>query len=100
MRAKLEGFHPDFAHWIEGHAYGRILARPGLSADRRELFAVAALAALGQDRQLASHVRGGLHCGASADELRDALETVGDLIGDRNLQHAQRVVTKFTRQRD
>ena len=87
--------HPVLARWILGHAYGRVLARPGLSPDRRELCAVACLAALGQDRQLASHVRGGLRCGATAGELRDALEAVHDLIGERELRHAQRVVDRF-----
>ena len=48
----------------------------GLGADRRELLAVCALAALGQERQLASHVRGAVRCGATADEVRSALDAV------------------------
>jgi alkylhydroperoxidase/carboxymuconolactone decarboxylase family protein YurZ len=95
VRAELEQGHPVLASWILGHAYGRVLSRGGLAADRRELCAVVCLASLGQDRQLASHVRGGLHCGATAEELREALEAVSDLIGERNLRHAQRVVDRF-----
>jgi alkylhydroperoxidase/carboxymuconolactone decarboxylase family protein YurZ len=95
VRAMLEGHHPDFARWIEEHAYGRVLSRPGLSADRRELLAVAALAALGQDRQLASHARGALRCGATRDELDATLECVADLIEPERLAKAGRVVEKF-----
>lgn len=91
----LRDSHPDFARWIEGHAYGRILTRPGLSAARRELLAVAALAAFGQERQLASHVRGALRCGASESEVVEALQCVRDLIGDARCTAALRVAARF-----
>ncbi|MEM7310625.1 MAG: carboxymuconolactone decarboxylase family protein [Planctomycetota bacterium] len=95
VRTKLEQGHPILASWILGHTYGRVLSRPGLAPDRRELCAVVCLASLGQDRQLASHVRGGLHCGCTAGELRDCLEAIHDLIDERALRHAQRVVDRF-----
>lgn len=95
VRAILEGGHPDFAAWIEGHAYGRVLTRPGLEADRREILAVAGLAALGQDRQLAGHVRGARRCGASREELEAALDAVGDLIRPERLERARRVLERF-----
>jgi 4-carboxymuconolactone decarboxylase len=95
IRAQLEAAHPDFAAWVEGHAYGRILARPGLPADRRELLAVCALAALGQGRQLASHVRGSLRCGATRDELRETLEAVADLLSEERLERARSVLEHF-----
>ncbi len=96
VRAMLEGYHQDFASWIEGHAYGRVLARPGLAGDRRELLAVVALAALGQDRQLASHARGSLRLGATSSELVQALDVVADLIDAEKLERARRVVERFT----
>ena len=96
IRGFLRESHPDFADWIEGHAYGRILTRPGLSADRRELLAVCALAAFGQERQLASHVRGALRCGARAGEVREALECVRDLIGSERTERALRVAARLT----
>jgi len=95
VRAMLARHHPDFAGWIEEHAYGRVLARSGLGADRRELLAVAALAALGQGRQLASHVRGALRCGAQRSEIDGALECVADLLDPERLASARRVVERF-----
>ena len=95
IRDMLRGGHPDFAAWIEGHAYGRVLSRPGLSADRRELLAVAALAALGQEKQLASHARGSLRCGAEPDDVREVLLAVEDLIEPGRFERAERVLERF-----
>jgi alkylhydroperoxidase/carboxymuconolactone decarboxylase family protein YurZ len=95
VRAFLRAGHPVFAAWVEGHAYGRVLGRPGLTADRRELLAVAALAATDQDRQLASHARGSLRCGASAGDLAEALEAVRPLIGAARCERALRIVARL-----
>lgn len=97
VQRRLAGFHPDFADWVLGHAYGRVLSRPGLSADRRELLAVTALAATGQDRQLASHARGALACGATREEVQAALEAVRDLIPARHWERALAVIERFAR---
>lgn len=97
VRAMLERSHTDFAAWIEEHAYGRVLARPGLAADRRELLAVAALAALGQERQLASHARGAVRCGARPDEALSVLDVIAELVPPERLARAREVVAKFAR---
>jgi len=72
-----------------------VLARPGLAGDRRELLAVAALTALGQDSQLASHARGALRLGATRAELRGALDAAADLIRPERLVSARRVIERF-----
>ncbi|HUR28587.1 MAG TPA: carboxymuconolactone decarboxylase family protein [Planctomycetota bacterium] len=95
VRETLRAGHPDFERWIEGHAYGRILSRPGLDPRTRELLAVAGLAALGQDRQVASHARGALRCGAKADEVSEVIAAVADLITPERLERARTVVAHF-----
>jgi alkylhydroperoxidase/carboxymuconolactone decarboxylase family protein YurZ len=67
VRDRLARYHPDIAHWVIGHAYGRVLGRAGLGVLDRELLAVAGLVALGTGPQLDSHVRGALRCGASRE---------------------------------
>lgn len=69
----VEALHPDLAHWMEEHGYGRVLSRPGLSGADRELVTVAALAALGWERQLVSHLRGARHLGAAPAAVERAL---------------------------
>jgi 4-carboxymuconolactone decarboxylase len=97
VRALLEQHSPLFARHVLEHAYGRVLARPGLAADRRELLACAALAALGQGRQLASHARGAVRCGAHPDEVRAVVEAVADLAGPARSADALDVVRRFAR---
>ena len=95
VRAMLAAGHADFATWVAEHAYARVLARPGLSAARRELLACCALAALGQSRQLASHARGSVRCGASHTELVESLELVADRIGPERLERALHIAARF-----
>jgi alkylhydroperoxidase/carboxymuconolactone decarboxylase family protein YurZ len=96
VRAMLARGHPDFERWVLEHAYGRVLSRPGLSPDRRELLAVVALAALAQERQLASHVRGARRCGASDGEISAALEAVSDLMEPGRLEAAHRLIARLS----
>lgn len=95
VRETLERRQPLFARWIEGHAYARVLSRPGLPAATRELLACCALAATAQERQLASHARGALRCGADAAELAAVLLAVADLIAPARLEHARRVIERL-----
>jgi len=97
VRSRLEELDATFAEWIADHAYARVLARGGLSAARRELLAVAALAALGQERQLASHARGAVHCGAERGETLEVLDTIEDLVPAERMERARLVVERFAR---
>lgn len=97
VRARLAAFHPDLGRWIAEHAYGRALVRPGLSPAQRELLAVAALVASGQERQLASHARGAVRCGASPADVRALPSLVGDLVEPERLERARAVLERFAR---
>lgn len=66
--------HPDLAAWMEEHGYGRVLGRAGLGVVERELITVAALGALGWERQLVSHVLGAKRVGASDAAIELALD--------------------------
>jgi alkylhydroperoxidase/carboxymuconolactone decarboxylase family protein YurZ len=100
VRARLESFHPDFSRWIVGHAYGRVLTRPGLEPDMRELLAVAALSALGPDRQLASHARGAVRAGAKPEEVFSVLPVIADLIAPERCERARGVLERFVKNAD
>lgn len=95
VRGMLARAHPEHERWILEHAYGRVLARPGLEPRLRELAAVCALAALGQERQLASHVRGALRCGATREELESALLGLAGLVEPERIERAGRVLERF-----
>lgn len=80
VRAMLQGYHQEFHDFVLEAAYGRILARPALSPQVRELLATGVLAAMDQLRQFVAHARGALQFGSSRAELREVLVTVfGDV---------------------
>lgn len=95
VRALLDGYSRDYAAMIAQHAYGRVLSRPGLDAAEREVFASCALAALGQERQLASHARGAMRCGADHASLVACFDAVRDLMGDERHERALRIAERF-----
>lgn len=97
VRAHLTALDPTFASWIAEHAYGRVLSRPGLDAGARELLAVAALAATGHERQLASHVRGAVRCGATPAEVEATMDAIATLVRQDRLVRARQVVARFAR---
>lgn len=76
LRANVRRLHPDMETWMLTEGYGKVLGRPGLSLERRELVIVAMLAVRGPSvaRQLHSHLRGALRVGASRAEVEGALE--------------------------
>ena len=69
----VRALHPDLAVWMVEHGYGRVLSRPGADVVTRELVTVAALASLGWERQLVSHVLGAIRVGAAPGATRAAL---------------------------
>ncbi|MEE9394478.1 MAG: carboxymuconolactone decarboxylase family protein [Planctomycetota bacterium] len=92
--ADLDRFHPDLGPWILTSAYGGILSRPQLDPATRELCAVAALIVSGDVRQLSSHLRGALHCGASPAKTRAAAERARPFVSPGAWQKAQVIITR------
>ncbi|NJK90159.1 MAG: carboxymuconolactone decarboxylase family protein [Myxococcales bacterium] len=92
VRARLEKLHPEAAAWVLGHAYGRVLSRPGLSLLDRELLAVASLVVLRAESQLKSHVRGAIRCGASPDLVGRVVESLVHHVDSERLAWARQLV--------
>lgn len=90
--SRIERFHPDLRLWIEEHAYARVLGRPGLTAKQRELASIAALVATRQWRQLLSHLRGAMRCGATREEILELLRAMRDLAPPATISKAKRLL--------
>lgn len=97
VQAHLVAHHPTLFDWVSGHVYGRVFGRQGLELVERELLAVAALASLGQERQLASHARGAIRCGAEPEQVKTVLEHLSDQVPESRLARARVVVEKFAK---
>jgi len=74
LRRNVAGLHPDLERWMLVEGYGKVLGRPALPLRTRELCIVALLASQDAREQLYSHLRGALNAGASAEQVRGALE--------------------------
>jgi 4-carboxymuconolactone decarboxylase len=65
--------HPDLAQWMLEEGYGKVLSRPGVSLDVRELCMVALLCMQDAESQLYSHLRGALQTGAAVADVEEVL---------------------------
>jgi 4-carboxymuconolactone decarboxylase len=82
LRVNIRALHPMLDEWMILEGYGKVLSRPELDLQRRELCIVAACAAAGQDRQLQSHLHGALNTGVAPAVVSDALEELRQVIPD------------------
>jgi 4-carboxymuconolactone decarboxylase len=94
LRLNVRDLHPALDAWMVSDGYGKVLSRPGLDLPRRELCVVAACAAMGQDRQLHSHLRGALNVGVAPAALREAIDAIAGLIGAERVRSAQLLLAR------
>jgi 4-carboxymuconolactone decarboxylase len=84
LRHNIDELHPALDSWMIVEGYGKVLSRPGLDLQRRELCIVAACVASGQERQLHSHLHGALNVGVPASVVRESLDALHEVVvGDR-----------------
>jgi 4-carboxymuconolactone decarboxylase len=91
IEAALTALDPDLAKLITEVAYDTVFERPGLDLKTRELLAVAMLTAVGSERELETHLRGALRCGASAAELKETILQAAVFLGFPKAVAAMRV---------
>ena len=94
LRLNVRDLHPALDSWMVVDGYGKVLGRPGLDLQRRELCVVAACAAMGQDRQLHSHLRGALNVGVEPEIIADTLESIAGIIGAARARSAQLLLAR------
>lgn len=85
LRENIRKLHPALDSWMITDGYGKVLSRPQLDLQTRELCIVAACAATGQQRQLHSHLHGALNSGVPQETLSSALDALATLIGEAEL---------------
>lgn len=73
IEAALQKLDPDLAQLIIEVAYENVFARGQLDLKTRELLAITALLSVGSERELRTHMRGALNCGASLEDIKETL---------------------------
>jgi 4-carboxymuconolactone decarboxylase len=85
-------FDAPFQELITEAAWGHVWSRPNISLRERSMITIALLAALGQDEEVAMHVRSCRNTGASAEDIREALLHVAIYAGVPAANHAIKIV--------
>ncbi len=100
LLSNVHQLSPSLKEWMLMEGYGRILSRPTLSPDLRELGIVAILVVKNLPRQLHSHLRGALHVGVSVAALSAAVRLCTPFTTKRNLQSALIIIEKLNQLTD
>lgn len=85
-------FDAPFQALITEAAWGHVWSRPNWSKRERSIVTIALLAALGQDEEVAMHVRATANTGATAEDIREALLHVAIYAGVPAANHAFKIV--------
>jgi len=93
----VEALSPTLREWMLIEGYGRVLGRPALDIDLRELGIIAILTVKNLPRQLHSHLRGALHVGVPAEELQAAIHLCRPFTKAVNVRSALQVWRKVAR---
>ncbi|HYV96700.1 MAG TPA: carboxymuconolactone decarboxylase family protein [Gemmatimonadaceae bacterium] len=80
LRHNIAALHPALDAWMITEGYGKVLSRPALDLQRRELCIVAACAHTTQERQLHSHLHGARNVGVPDDVVDAALDVLSDVL--------------------
>ncbi|HEV2669638.1 MAG TPA: carboxymuconolactone decarboxylase family protein [Gemmatimonadales bacterium] len=87
LMLNVRALHPAIEPLVVVDAYGKILGRPGLDAQRRELCTLAAIAMQNAPRQLHAHLRGAVNTGSTREDVDEVIAIVeADLTRERALK--------------
>ena len=81
----------DFQTFIAEGVWGSVWTRPHFSLRERSIVTIALLAALGQDDELALHIRATRNTGATMEDVRETLLHVAAYAGVPAANHAFRI---------
>ncbi|AGB75264.1 MULTISPECIES: 4-carboxymuconolactone decarboxylase [Rhizobium] len=93
-------FDQPFQELITEAAWGHVWSRPTLSLRERSIVTIALLAALGQDDEVAMHVRATRNTGATREDICEALLHVAIYAGVPAANHAIKIAKQVFEQMD
>ncbi|HVH03762.1 MAG TPA: 4-carboxymuconolactone decarboxylase [Amaricoccus sp.] len=96
-RAKT-AFDAPFQELITEAAWGHVWSGTAWTKRERSMVTIALLAALGQDEEVAMHVRATANTGATPDDIREALMHVAIYAGVPAANHAFKIVKQTYRE--
>lgn len=92
--AAKTAFDAPFQELITEAAWGHVWSRTEWTKRERSMVTIALLAALGQDDEVAMHVRATVNTGATPEDIREALLHVAIYAGVPAANHAFKIAKK------
>jgi 4-carboxymuconolactone decarboxylase len=89
--AGINDLDRDFQTFITEGAWGSVWARPHFTLRERSIVTIALLAAIGQDEELAMHIRATANTGATLEDVREVLMHVAVYAGVPAANHALKI---------
>ena len=89
--AATDDFDTPFQRLITESAWGSVWARDTISPRERSMLTIALLAGLGNDHELAMHIRATANTGATPEDVLEALLHVAIYAGVPRANHAIRI---------
>ena len=89
--AAKDDFDTPFQRLITESAWGSVWARDTISPRERSMLTIALLAGLGNDHELAMHIRATANTGATASDVMEALLHVAIYAGVPRANHAMKI---------
>lgn len=99
-QATTTDFDRPFQELITEAAWGHLWSRPGWTKRERSIVTIALLAALGQDDEVAMHVRATVNTGATREDVLEALMHVAIYAGVPAANHAIKIAKRVFEQMD
>ncbi|PDT79890.1 4-carboxymuconolactone decarboxylase [Sinorhizobium sp. BJ1] len=93
-------FDQPFQELITEAAWGHVWSRPALTKRERSIVTIALLAALGQDEEVAMHVRATANTGATREDICEALLHVAIYAGVPAANHAIKIAKQILGEMD
>ncbi|AFL50180.1 4-carboxymuconolactone decarboxylase [Sinorhizobium fredii] len=93
-------FDQPFQELITEAAWGHVWSRPALTKRERSIVTIALLAALGQDEEVAMHVRATANTGATREDICEALLHVAIYAGVPAANHAIKIAKQVLGEMD
>jgi 4-carboxymuconolactone decarboxylase len=91
VEAAKTDFDIPFQELITESAWGHVWSRPNITKRERSMITIALLAALGQDGEVAMHIRASVNTGATREDIREVLLHVAVYAGIPAANHAIKI---------
>ncbi|MCP4633168.1 MAG: carboxymuconolactone decarboxylase family protein [candidate division Zixibacteria bacterium] len=88
----MNSYSPDLSAWMIEEGYGKVLSRPGLTLEERELVTVSALISENVPNQLRAHIRGALNAGAKIKKIESIIEFLGIWVEPGSIKEAKEIL--------